>query len=1281
MARPDFTSEQRQAVVTVDRSVVVSAAAGSGKTAVLAARCAYLVADAPAAQRCDVDRLLVLTFTDAAAAEMRSRIVESLRERAACRPDDDRLRTQTLLVDGAQVSTIHAFCLWICRRWFSELGIDPHAPLLDDEEARVLRREVLDEVFEGLYDPQRDPVTLLTAEDNANPSGDSGRDPLASAFAQLVDDYGLGKDRDIMRFVQRLHDYAQSLPNPQDWFREARDAVGGSADATIVKLASALADELQMQIAHVERVQRQVASFSSVVHPYLASISDYLDQLQNWSRSLPNVSQPGAPRNATSVLSAFDQVCKAINDFEFPKAKPVRLPKDASAEMSADKDRAKSLLDQLRDRLFRKELQEGCAAFTVAELREGLSRIAPYVDTCIELANRYAEAYDFRKRRLDVLDFSDLERLALQLLCVDGDTNRPSEIALQLRRRFDHVLVDEFQDINPIQRAIVQLVSREGEPENAGNLFVVGDIKQSIYRFRLGEPEIFVQRWEQFRLIDDGAGALTLRKNFRSRPEVIAAVNRVFRQLMLPGRGTIAYDEAAELHPGRVEDAGSMPVPVELHLIERRVSAETDDNDPHEPAAQEERSAALDDPARWNAAEREAFVIGTRIRELIDTQSVRPGGETLSYRHCVVLLRAARGAAEQMVRILHSLGMPAHADAGASLFEAREVRDLLAALHVLDNRRQDVPLAAVLRNGIFGESLSADELVAVRGHRKDASFHECVLEYAQCGSDPALRDRLAQLLTRIDAYRHDIRCRPVAETLWDLCNRHGFMAYACGLPDGLQRRANLIKLHELAGRFGTFRRQGLHRFLVFLESLQEQERDLPAASPVGPAEDVVRIMTVHQSKGLEFPVVFVAGLGNRFNLGDRNGRMIFERSAHIGLRVVDPLRRVEFPSAAHSLVVAETERRSREEEMRILYVAMTRARDKLILVGSQAYLDKAAARWTVATDGERLDAWEIINAMSALEWLAPAMLSGIDPARLAGESTMFGDADVAVTLHCSNCIAHWRVAHAPAAATSELLTAVAHLAQLPPDVPVSRSNADVEQVMRRLDFTYRALTLTALPSVVGASELKRMWDAPSEEVPIVTPDAERQGKVPVPSMSAPDVTDAVRRGIMMHRVMQHLDFQQAHNHATVQSELRRMVDTAVFASDDLSFLDADALTWFVQTPLAAAIRTAGPSFRREFPFMTREAPGWFDPTVGLALDDEDFVLVRGVVDGILPVGNAVEIIDYKTDRVSLNMVPQRVNEYRPQMAAYARAVERLWKRPVVRQWLVFLTPQHVVEVK
>ena len=1286
MMRPDLTAEQRQAVTTIERSVVVSAGAGSGKTAVLAARCIHLIADASPPFLCDVDRLLVLTFTEAAAAEMRLRIVSSLHERAACRPDDDRLRNQTLLVNGAQISTIHAFCLWICRRWFSELGIDPHAPLLDDEEARVLRRAVLDELFEQLYDPQRDPLALLTGDNTTAPATPNGDDARRAAFARLIDDYGLGKDRDIARIVLALHGYASSLPDPGAWFRAARGAVGDHADQTLVALAITLRDELRRQIEHVQRVQRRMSALPPLVHPYLVLLQVYLDSLREWSQTLSTAcpiegagDSAGRP-SPSAALDAFDRTCAAIAGFEYPKAPTVRLGKDASDDVRATKEMAKEWLDQVRDQLFRHDLRDGYAVFTVAQWRAGLSRVAPYVDTLIELVERYGQAYDRRKRQLDVLDFGDLERLALQLLCTDGDASQPSDIARNLRQRFAQVLVNEFQDINPIQRAIVQLVSREDEPQSRGNLFVVGDVKQSIYRFRLGEPEIFVERWEAFRGSDDGAGALTLRKNFRSSREIIDAVNRVFRELMRPGRGSIPYDELAELRHGRAED-GTSGLPVELHLIERRPAPP---DDPHAAAAsdnREERSAGLNDPARWNAAEREAYIIGKRIRQMIDAPTVKPNGEALRYRDCVVLLRAARVAAEQMVRVLHALGVPAHADAGASLFDAREVRDVLAALRVLDNRRQDIPLAAILRSGIFGESLSADELVAVRSLQSDARFHECVLEYAERGADAALRDRLAQLLARIESHRHHIRCRPVAEALGDSYERYGFLSYVCGLPDGLQRRANLFKLHELAGRFGGFRRQGLHRFLMFLESLQEQERDLASASPLGPAEDVVRVMTIHQSKGLEFPVVFVAGLGNRFNFRDRAGRMIFERSAHIGLRVVDPVRRVEYASAAHRLVVEETQRRAREEEMRILYVAMTRAREQLILVGSRAYLGQSAQRWADALDCERLDTWETLHAGSALDWVAPVLMAGADVQKLGQGVYATGDAGVRVAWHSAEQIGRWSVeatADAPSAAT---LAAVANFAPLPMDAPRATDDPEVNAIMQRLDFTYRALALTAVPAVMGASALKSgEQDSTNWDAPIETPLRESRAAAAVNLWAKSNADEAIRRGMVMHRVLEHLDFGRARDDAGVRDDVQRLVDAGLLAADDCSLVDAAALIWFIQTPLAQSIRAVGAAYRREFSFMTREAPDRYDPTVGPALDAEDYVLVRGVVDGILPGADAVEIVDYKTDRISLSAVAARVADYRPQMMQYARAVERLWKKPVARVWLVFLGPRQVVEL-
>lgn len=1297
-----FTAEQQQAIRTVDRSVVVSAAAGSGKTAVLAARCVHLVAEAPPPWRCDVDRLLVLTFTDAAAREMRQRIVAMLRERAGRQPEDEHVRRQWELVDAAHISTLHAFCLWMCRRWFNELGIDPQVPLLDEEEARVLRREVITELFDSLYDSERDPAAALTDAPVARSSRQSDDKTFRRGFARLVDDYGQGDDAAIARLVLSLHDYAGTLPDPGTWLQAARDAVGVHADRTLTAMAVVLDEELRWQIAHVERVARRLADLPAPVRTYRDLVDDYLVRLRTWNAQLTaalrNRESPDGDEALllTGVWDAFDQVCAALGAHEFPRARSVRLAEQAPAALLEAKEEAQALARFVREDLFRRNLRDRFGGITVAAWRDGLRLVAPHTETILELVERFGETYERRKRQMDVLDFSDLERMALRLLRAEDDSEQPSEIARQLRARFVHVLVDEFQDINPIQHAIVQAVCREGEPGSAGNLFVVGDVKQSIYRFRLGEPDLFVRRWEAFRTAADPAGAVSLCRNFRSRPEVLASVNLVFRELMRPGAGTIAYDDLAELHHGRAGDAEHALQPVELHILERRMrdSADhRDDADDSETAGdgasendETASDAALDDPVRWSVAEREAYLIGTRLRELIASSEIRPGGEPLSYRHCVVLLRAARVTAEQMVRMFHRLGIPAHTDAGASLFDAREVRDVLAALQVLDNPRQDIPLTAVLRSGVFGEVLDADELIALRGLHPHVAFHECVFAYARTGSNENLRERVRRLLARIDAFRYDVRCRPVTETLNDLYTRHGFLAHVCALPDGWQRHANLWKVHELAGRFGAFRRQGLHRFLQFLEDLREQERDLPAASPIGAAEDVLRVLTVHQSKGLEFPVVFVAGLGNPFNIRDRAGRMIFERRAHLGLRVVDPQHRVEYPSAAHRLVVEEVERRGREEEMRILYVAMTRAREKLVLVAATPYLDVRWPRWANAAAPRALDTWEVMNTASALDWMAPILLAGTGTPGSWG-TRVAAPAGVEVAGYLAADQRSWRISAAPAPG-SRAWKSASQLDPLPSDTELTPDDPEVQDTLKRVDFIYRELALTAVPSVVSASQHRAateddvVEEAPTDlRVGIARRTFRETTKRKGAASAETDADAARRRGVVMHRVLQRLDFQRARDPASLDAEIRRLATDGVITPDDEAGIDRHALAWWVQTPLAAAIRDAAAEYRREFPFMTREAPRWYDPTVGDPRDVEDFVLVRGVVDGILSQRHELEIVDFKTDRVPPEQLAARVQEYRLQMDAYARAVQRLWKKPVTCAWLVFLSLRQVVALR
>ncbi len=1265
-----WTAAQHEAVRKAGCSVLVSAAAGSGKTAVLAERCAYLVCEAPADQRCDADSLLVLTFTEAAAAQMRARIVDAIRQRVETRPSDARLREQVYLVEVAQISTIHSFCLWCIRRWFSELGVDPNAAVLDEDEAVLLRREVLDSLFSSCYADGR----TATPE----PEG-KGVESLGSAFVRLVDDYGLGEDREVAKLVLKLADFVDSLPDPEAWLVEA-EAIFARREQLVLRLGKELARELVAQAEECEQILADLKNGPCVVEFYGAQIQDYLQQLRRWTQ----MSQ-GNGATDLRALRILDDVCKEIAAFEFNQKQGPRLCKDQDEALRVARDAAREQLNTVKKDFFEERLKNRFALFSVAERLDGLAQTVAYVGTVVRLVRNFREAYRTKKRQLNVLDFADLERLTFDLLTDGHDRAKPSAVARRLQDRFAHVLVDEFQDINPLQQAILSLVSRESDPTRADNLFAVGDIKQSIYRFRLAEPALFVDRMRRFRDGRQGNRLISLQSNFRSRKEILDVVNLLFSAWMRADTGDVVYDQEAVLLPGREDAAARGRQAVELHLLERGVA-------PQEVETETPGRALVDpgNPAMWSAMEREAYLIGSRILDLVGTATLG-FGEPLDYKDIVILLRSAKVNAEQMAAILGMMGIPVFADVGGSLLDAREIRDVLAALRVFDNLQQDIPLAAVLRGGVLGPALTDDDLAAVRCLDREVAFHEAVTAYAQRGDQPDLRRRLTTLLQRIDRYRDEMRRRPLADVLWSLYDRHGFLAYVCGLPRGAQREANLLRLHELARKFGTFRRQGLHRFLRFLDAMKEEDRTLASPARMGEGENVVRVMSVHHGKGLEFPVVFVAGLGTRFNLDDRRGRIIFERSAKIGLRVVDPDRLIEYPSAAHILAALEIERRTREEELRILYVAVTRAREKLVLVGSLRDVDRLRAAHEPVI-GRRPSRLKIIIAAHALDWIVPAL-------RAAPPGTVRGLGDrsvqeplVEVHLHDAAEISRWR-AEEQAPDASGLRQAAAQGLPLPPGEPVGLQDSQGERIFQRIKFVYPALSAASLRAAVTASEFKGAFDftrnLEEREDVLETMNGHKthtQAKQVRDALAANDqqkpkidtrgLADfAIRRGVITHRIMQHLDFQAARNAAGLTSELQRMSSAGWLSADDRLATDEGSLLWFVSTPLAEAIRAAGPRYRREFPYLAAELPEYFDPTVGPSPDD--FVLVRGVIDGILPTDCGIEIIDFKTDAITATDVPAQAGQYRPQVQLYARAVARMWQEPVVAAHLVFLAAERI----
>ncbi|MGD2108651.1 MAG: UvrD-helicase domain-containing protein [Phycisphaerae bacterium] len=1347
MSTIEFTPEQRHAIEAGcgpagagGHSLIVSAAAGSGKTSVLTERCAYLVCDAaphPARgrrARCDIDELLVLTFTEAAAAAMRSRIIDAIRSRSEASPEDERLAQQVALVESAQISTIHSFCLWLIRRWFTHVDIDPGAFVLDADESVVLKRQVLDRLFSELYGITRQPGDPLgrpgapgstasdARDDAAGGEGDRhersaaarSKTAVARAFVKLVDDYGLGSDHAVVEFILNLHDFTGSLPDPDGWLADAHRSLTDDALSLVRAVVDDLARELAVQLEDCAQRAAGIEAGHEIGAVYASQIREYAGALANWGEGLAPA-EPEQARGDEEWLRRFESVRAEIAAFSFGKTRAPRLSKDADPAVLAARAAAQQALKHVKEDLFGSRLKKEFALFTVDELLDGLNRTAPYVRTIVELVWMFRDAYARKKREMMALDFADLERFAFQLLC-DPDTagrdpQTPSAVARALHERFAHVLVDEFQDINPLQEAIIRLVSREACPHRDNNLFVVGDIKQSIYRFRLAEPAVFAERLERFSTStrNEAGEALSLQKNFRSTPEILDAVNLVFGQLMPAAGGDVVYDAEAELRPGREPDSGASGPrhPVELHVLERTWKGTQFDDDFGEQSGY--GTASLSDPSRWTAIEREAYFMASRIREWKTIRAPKANGEPIQYRDVAVLLRATKINAEQVAAMLNRMGVPAFADTGGSLFSAREVRDVLAALQVLDNVQQDIPLAGVLRSGILGQAFSADELATIRCSQRNVPFHAAVRAFAESDRPQDTRklaERLRSLLECISRYRADMRRRPLADVLWGIYLEHGYLAHVGGLPNGAQRRANLLRLHELARGFSPgapgFRRQGLHRFLRFVEALQEEERELATATPIGEAEDVVRVMSIHQAKGLEFPVVFVAGLGTRFHLGDRSGRMIFERKpsrgAGVGLRVVDPDRMIEYPSAAHRLVAREIEQSTRAEELRILYVAMTRAQDRLILLGSQRNARNLNADFRAGARSDPPSRLAILTATTPLEWLIPTMRA----AAAEGKRASAVRSGIALHVHDVDEMSRWAVGKSVEDENEHVRRAIARGADLPPYEPLAPDDPGVKAALSRIEYVYPHLASSSVRAAIAASEFKGTFDYTVDPEVRATPLFQGAFEVP-PSKygdvpGAPGGDDAVRRGVMTHRILQFLDFDKAVDAPGVAAELQRMVDAGVIHPDALATVDRGSIEWFVSTPLAEAIRAAGDQYRREFAFITAEPLEVFDRSVGvpsgapgegngpssaeLLRRTPDEVLVRGIVDGVLcgRAGDGIEIVDFKTDVIQVKDVPQRAERYRPQMELYTRAMSRLWTRPVRACWLVFLAPRRITRL-
>ena len=1214
MPSTPWTPEQRRGIETVGRSLLVSAAAGSGKTAMLAERCAHLVCDAD--EPCDVDALLVVTFTEAAAAEMKSRIHNALRARAEA-SGSARIHHQLALIDHASVSTLHAFCARLLREHFQAVGLDPAFSVLDGEEAGLLRREIVRRVFDDRYELDHD-----------------------GAFHRFVDDYGEGDDSTLAQQVVSAFEMLQSLVDPAGWIARSREqiseAAGGDFDTSELgrQLHRLVSEWLKGLRASCDQTIKKLAGFPK----YAPAAAECAQNVRYWMQQLEE--------------EGLDTVAEHIRTWEKPRLPPVKGDVEG-------KEQAKAAIDAIRDEIAGSIVAK-LLRFSVPEMQVGLKAIQPHVETFLSLVEQFGQAYRQAKDSSRVVDFSDLERFALQALRdPTSKTVCASEIARGYHARFAHVLVDEYQDINEIQDAILTLLSREcvAEQERVdANLFCVGDVKQSIYRFRLAETGRFLGREQRFRQLDSAFGSvIDLQKNFRSRGPLLAAINGIFELLMSAKAVDIEYDDSHQLHPGLNYPTGAddtfAGAPLELHILPAKPRAEGED--------------APDEADDVDRTELEALLAARRIRQIVGadgsppmriTESKKDGrfeSRPATYKDIVVLLRAMRHKSTQFADVFRRAGIPVHAQSSSGYFESMEVRDMLALLNILENQRQDIPLAAVLRSPLANLPEAEDCLARIRikypvDRENPLPFHDAVVRYAAEQTDE-LAAALGDFFDRLSRWRFDAYSRPLSEVVHAIYQETGYRAFCFGLADGEQRVANLDELLRRSAQFGSFRRQGLSRFLRLLHSLSEEE-DIGQPSTATEADNVVRVLSIHRSKGLEFPVVIIPDLGKRMNLRDSAGSIVFDRQAGLGMEVVDSEKMIRYPSLASSLVKQRLQQQAKAEELRVLYVALTRAREHLILIGTapEKNPDTWRRNWTNFSD--QFPADMVLHAQTSLDWIGPAAVA-------------LGEGVISTTVHLVEEVREWQMAHAQ---RSELTEVQQRLARLEPLSEAPARSESAERIIQRLKSPYAFAALTKAPA---AEAVTRLAHAAKPGRSSAKSDALSTGSLSMPRFMGEQTASAADIGEATHRVLLHLNFSARCDRASIEQQIQQMVDRRLITPAQAAMVERSWIEWFVQTDLGGTLRKRASALRREMPIYFASPIPETKST-----DPMDQTMVRGRIDLLVETNEGLILIDYKTDKILAEAARRRANSYAGQMNFYREALVRMTGKPVAQAHIVFLSP-------
>lgn len=1248
-----WTTEQQQVIDLRNRNILVSAAAGSGKTAVLVERIVKIITDKN--HPVDIDHLLIVTFTNAAAAEMRERIGNAIEKALDEQPGNEHLLRQLTLIHNAQITTIDSFCLYVVRNHFHEINLEPNFRIGDEGELKLLREDVLGRVLEQNYE---------------EPS---------EAFSNFVEGYASGRtDAALNEMILQLYEFSRSYPWPEKWLDSF---VGAYRIETREELDRAewlapLTENICFVLKDCEQLLRQALAVTQQddgPDMYEKAVRSDLEKYESLSK-----------------LTSFCELSGALSDIKYD-----RLASSRGFEGDPDKlELVKSLREQAKD-VVKKLCRQ--YFFCSPEMMIGqLERTEPMLEEVVRLTKQFADEFAAAKRRKNLVDFHDVEHFALQIL-VDEETEKAKKTAEEFRDTFEEIMIDEYQDSNEVQETLLRSISREERGEN--NIFMVGDVKQSIYRFRLARPELFMKKYDSYSLEESTTQRIDLHKNFRSREEVLTCTNDIFYKIMARSLGNVEYDAEAALYPGA-------SYPVSADFIPEILLADSNDE-------------LLEDTELTDKKTLEAKIVAEEIKHLMKTQPVtdKAAGtlRAAHYSDIVILLRSLSGWADSLVEVLNENGIPAHTVSSTGYFSTVEVQTVLSMLRLLDNPRQDIPMAAVLRSPMAG--LTDEELAVLRLEDGSVPFHEAVLElaeglYEEGGQieisnseedqkqgrnadektenhiETTAHRKLLKFYKKYRQLRQLVPDTPIHELIEIILRETGYGHYVAAMPAGNRRTANLNMLLEKAAAYEKTSYKGLFHFVRYIDELQKYDVDFGEADMVGENEDVVRIMSIHKSKGLEFPIVIVSGMGKNFNKQDTRSKMVLHPELGIGLDYMDGKLRIKSPTIAKKAIAKQIDLENLGEELRVLYVALTRAKEKLILTGTlkdaaeklefyrqQANLSKAADRPLSYLTRE--------GASGYLDWILPAVLSYGDkyPVRIVEAAELVLD-EVENQLEQNEDLTE-RIEEIEAADTQ----LVGQLKQR-----FSQRYPYQVDVLRKNKYSVSELKHRAMRERFEAEQEETVPAFLEEPVtPTIPLFIQREE-----SVEQETANRGALRGTAVHRVMECYDFA---SEKSVQEQMEAMEKEEKITADMRALVKEQIVADFVssETGRRMALAQCGGALYREKPFVmgfTEEELENYGFGVGSNTDsceniyektdsdqekeeqkkvchEEDLTLIQGIIDVFWIEKDGIVLLDYKTDRVQ--QAKELIDRYETQLKLYADALERVFaaRKLKVKEILIY----------